>query len=99
MSDDQVECEWVSVSSGTGLPGLSRTKAVNRLCVYVFFYVFGRCFHSFWSSLFLGVFCTEQFPKILACCCEKHLATMEGTTCIELRERLLVSWHHCDYII
>ena len=34
MSDDQVGCEWVSVSSGTGLPGLSRTKAVKRLCVY-----------------------------------------------------------------
>ena len=33
MSDDQVGCEWVSVSSGTGLPGLSRTKAVKRLCV------------------------------------------------------------------
>ena len=29
MSDDQVGCEWVSVSSGTGLPGLSRTKAVS----------------------------------------------------------------------
>jgi len=28
MSDDQVGCEWVSVSSGTGLPELSRTKAV-----------------------------------------------------------------------
>jgi len=40
MSDDQVECEWVSVSSGTGLPGLSRTKAVNRLCVYVFFFTY-----------------------------------------------------------
>ena len=26
MSDDQDGCEWVSVSSGTGLPGLSRTK-------------------------------------------------------------------------
>ena len=33
MSDDQDGCEWVSVSSGTGLPGLSRTKAVKRLCV------------------------------------------------------------------
>jgi len=33
MSDDQVGCEWVSVSSGTGLPRLSRTKAVKRLCV------------------------------------------------------------------
>jgi len=32
MSDDQVVCEWVSVSSGTGLPGLSLTKAVKRLC-------------------------------------------------------------------
>ena len=35
MSDDQVGCEWVSVSSGTGLPGLSRTKAVKQLCVCV----------------------------------------------------------------
>ena len=35
MSGDQVGCEWVSVSSGTGLPGLSRTKAVKRLCVCV----------------------------------------------------------------
>jgi len=35
MSDDQVVCEWVSVSSGTGLPGLSLTKAVKRLCVCV----------------------------------------------------------------
>ena len=25
MSDDQDGCEWVSVSSGTGLPGLSRS--------------------------------------------------------------------------
>ena len=33
MFDDQVGREWVSVSSGTGLPGLSRTKAVKRLCV------------------------------------------------------------------
>ena len=35
MSDDQVGCEWVSVSSGTGLSGLSRTKAVKRLCLCV----------------------------------------------------------------
>ena len=35
MSDDQDGCEWVSVSSGTGLPGLSRTKAVKQLCVCV----------------------------------------------------------------
>jgi len=33
MSDDEDGCEWVSVSSGTGLPGLSRTKAVKWLCV------------------------------------------------------------------
>jgi len=32
MSDDQDGCEWVNVSSGTGLPGL---KAVERLCVCV----------------------------------------------------------------
>ena len=35
MSDDQVGCKWVSVSSGTGLPGLSWTKAVKQLCVCV----------------------------------------------------------------
>ena len=35
MTDDQVECEWVNVSSGTGLPGLSRTKGVKRLSVCV----------------------------------------------------------------
>jgi len=36
MSDDQDGCEWVSVPSGTGLPGLSRTRAVKRLCLDVF---------------------------------------------------------------
>jgi len=35
MSDDQDGCEWASVFSGTGLPRLSRTKAVKRLCVCV----------------------------------------------------------------
>jgi len=35
MSDDQVGHEWVSVSSGTVLPVLSRTEAVKRLCVCV----------------------------------------------------------------
>ena len=35
MSDDEVGCEWVSVSSGTGLPRLSQTKAVKQLCVCV----------------------------------------------------------------
>jgi len=35
MSDDQDGCEWVTVSFGTGLPGLSRTKAVKQLCVCV----------------------------------------------------------------
>ena len=33
MFDDQVGCEWVNVSSETGLHGLSRTNAVKRLCV------------------------------------------------------------------
>ena len=27
MIDDHNECEWVNVSSGTGSPGLSRTKS------------------------------------------------------------------------
>jgi len=38
MSDDQDWCEWVSVSSGTGLPGLSwrpGPNAVKRLSVCV----------------------------------------------------------------
>ena len=38
MSDDQDGCEWVSVSSGTGLPGLSRIKGrqtVVCMCVCV----------------------------------------------------------------
>jgi len=41
MSDDQVGCDWVSVSSGTSLPGLSQTKAVKRLCacVCVFYFI------------------------------------------------------------
>ena len=35
MSDDQDGCEWENVSSGIGLPGLSRTKADKQLCVCV----------------------------------------------------------------
>ena len=30
MSDDQDGCEWVNVSSGTGLPGESRTKGPDK---------------------------------------------------------------------
>jgi len=29
MIDDQDECEWVNVSSGTGSPGLSRTDSTE----------------------------------------------------------------------
>jgi len=29
MIDDRDECEWVNVSSGTGSPGLSRTKSME----------------------------------------------------------------------
>jgi len=35
MSDDQDGCKWVSVSSGTGLPGSTGPTAVKRLCVCV----------------------------------------------------------------
>jgi len=35
MSDDPDGCEWVNVSSGTGLPGGPGQKAVKRLCVRV----------------------------------------------------------------
>jgi len=58
---DQVGCEWVSVSSGTGLPGLSWTKAVKRLCVCV-------CvvFASTFKQAFLRVL--SQFIDILPTC-------------------------------
>ena len=45
MSDDQNGCEWVSVSSGTGLPGCPGPKAVKRLCVCVWhemYYIFSE---------------------------------------------------------
>jgi len=29
MIDDHDECQWVNVSSGTGSPGLSRTKSTE----------------------------------------------------------------------
>jgi len=35
MSDDQDGCEWVNVSSGTGLTGSPGQKAVKQLCVCV----------------------------------------------------------------
>ena len=35
MSDDQDGCEWVNVSSSTGLPGSPGQQAVKRLCVCV----------------------------------------------------------------
>ena len=36
MSDDQDGCQWVSVSSGTGSPGCSRTKGRETVvCVCV----------------------------------------------------------------
>jgi len=35
MSDDQDECEWVSVSSGTGSLGSPGQRAVKRVCVFV----------------------------------------------------------------
>jgi len=40
MSDDQDGCEWVSVSSGTGLPG---PKGVKRLCVCACVLVNSNC--------------------------------------------------------
>jgi len=42
MSDDQDGCEWVNVSSGTGLPGYYRIKGRKTVvcvcvCVCVYF--------------------------------------------------------------
>jgi len=35
MIDDQDRCEWENVSSGTGSPGLSRTKGHKTVVVVV----------------------------------------------------------------
>ena len=45
----------MSVSSGTGLPGLSRTKAVKRLCVCV-----RACMHAV-SQMLLRVVNARKF--------------------------------------
>ena len=53
MFDDQDGCEWVSVSSGTGLPGLSRTKGrktVVFVCVCVCYCSYSRA-HVFSTAL------------------------------------------------
>ena len=42
MSVDQDGCERVNVSSGTALPGLSRTKAIKQLCVFVWQFVIDK---------------------------------------------------------
>jgi len=39
MIDDQDRCKWVNVSSGTGSPGLSRTKSCKMVEVVVVVYV------------------------------------------------------------
>jgi len=38
MTDDHDQCKWLDVSSGTGSPGLSKTKSEDRktvVCVCV----------------------------------------------------------------
>ena len=35
MSDDQDECEWVSVSSSTGSLGSPGQRAIERVCVFI----------------------------------------------------------------
>jgi len=57
MSDDQDECEWewLSVSSGTGLPGLSETKGhYTVVCVCKITKMnqpLNILFHSLWPSV------------------------------------------------
>ena len=67
MSDDQVWCELVSVSSGTGLPGLSRTKVVEQLCVCSLTICFALRKISFWHSgslkSFAHSFCFFSFAE------------------------------------
>jgi len=65
MSDDQDGCEWMSVSSGTSLPGLSRTKGARacvRACVNMVRLICDeKCFSIFMPVLFLIV--TEPAQK------------------------------------
>jgi len=48
MIDDQIRCEWVNVSSGTGSPGLSRQSPESckmAVIVVVVFVQFKLCSH------------------------------------------------------
>jgi len=42
MTDDHDRCEWMNVSSGTGSPGLSRTKPESHRTVICVFDVFSE---------------------------------------------------------
>ena len=71
MSDDQVGCEWVSVSFGTGAPGLSRTKAVKRLCVCVaklfVLLLITITFYSYCKDLTVSIRISRSFVSHVAC--------------------------------
>jgi len=81
MSDDQDRCEWVSVSSGTGLPGLSRTCVRVRVRVRVHVCVIIGT--TMWSWLYASLICLSvhlataglnvaQPAGILINCCATH---------------------------
>jgi len=82
MSDDQVGCEWVSVSSGTGLPGLSRTKAVKRFCVCVCVY------------LIVNVY----IPKKLFSARYLLYLLLVTMLCLHIREHLHYFAHTVDFV-
>ena len=79
MSDDQDGCEWVRVSSGTGLPGCPGPKAVKQLCVCVHFVAFSflNSVASFLISQAMMeksafYFSNSRFDSMVQC----HLATI-----------------------
>ena len=69
MSSDQDGCEWVSVSSGTGLPG---PKAVKRLCVCVCVHACVLMFLEFVSISFMCLHLHVDLIQPLAVRNNKH---------------------------
>ena len=62
MIDDHDECEWVNVSSGTGSPGLSRTKSTERKTVVCMCVCVNQCNNKADSS---GIWAVKLFSNKL----------------------------------
>ena len=95
MSDDQVGCEWVSVSSGTGLPGLSRTKASVCVCVCVCACV-RACVNLLFGTLYyttLGFVCLDIYSVFCIISC--NLDLMCNMKSLMYRLKTMFTCCHC----